>query len=64
MFVIGIIFVILGLIMLIKPLKFWKIFGECKYKCLSQPSRAYLIYIRVSGIIIIGIGISLMLQIK
>lgn len=61
MFIIGMLFVILGLSMIIVPQKTWTLWETCKYQCKSELSKGYLLYIRISGIIITAIGIALIL---
>ena len=52
------IFLILGLLMLIKPYETWKICESWKHNSITEPSDLYIAYIRFLGIIFILVGIT------
>lgn len=57
--IIGIIFEILGLAMIINPRKVWLGLEGYMYKSTSELTNVYVIYTRVSGLVITVIGIYL-----
>lgn len=62
MLIFGIILTVFGLIMTKKPYEVWE-FGESwKYSWSSEPSDAYITYIKIEGIILIVIGVALIIS--
>lgn len=60
--IIGIFFIIIGVIMLLKPKIMWKISDSWKTKTKAEPSKFYITLIRIVGCILIVAGIFVVLQ--
>lgn len=54
----GIFFIIIGAVSILFPQTFWKLFESWKSNA-DMPSRGYIIYMRITGVIGITLGIFL-----
>lgn len=56
----GVAFLFLGLVFFIKPTVIWKITEQWKSNCAEEPSKLYIINVKIEGGIFILLGIVMM----
>ncbi len=56
----GAAFLVLGLVFFIKPTVIWKITEQWKSNCAEEPSKLYIINVKIEGGIFILLGIVMM----